>query len=309
MHTSKPVPLFIFGVARSGTSYMHRLLNAHPQVRLSYEGCIVKEGNYYYRQFRNLQERNEFSKLIDKFCAGESGEYQNRWMLDVMKRHLDELFNRHRQNPSFANLVEDIYMLPEPVACWGNKMLRVEMCRKILRHWPEAKIVILIRDPRAVFSSQLKGFNFRIKYSAIYWNSHSHWTRQHAENENQYLVLKYEDFIQDRYAGLEKIFRLVGWLDPQITTEILDAHPPFEGTLYKYKKTLDNKQIDTIEGLCFDEMKLWGYKPEIARRRKRVSRLTRGAETILNEARFIPLDIDWWRRKKLLKRFLHAFRG
>lgn len=278
-------------------------------MRLSYEGCIVKEGNYYYTECRKLQGRNEFSKLLNRFCECELGQHQNRWMINVIQEHREELFNRHRQNPSFADLVESIYMFPEPVACWGNKMLRVEMCYEILRHWPKAKIVIMIRDPRAVYSSQLKGFDFRIKYSAIYWNLHSRWTRYHAVNKSQFLVIKYEDFIQNRHAALEKILRLVGTWDSQVTKEIVDANIPFEGTLHKYKKTLDAKQIGTIEALCFNEMKLWGYRPEIAHRQKVISSLTRGAEVILNEARYIPLDIHWWRRKKLFKRFLDTFRN
>ena len=66
-------------------------------------------------------------------------------------------------------------MKPSPVACWANKMLRVELCPDLLRFWPTARVVVLMRDPRAVFSSQRMRFNSRIKYSAIYWNTHSRW--------------------------------------------------------------------------------------------------------------------------------------
>ena len=304
-----PVPLLVFGVSRSGTSYLHDLLKAHPQIHFSYESRTIREGNYYYSSHKNLQDRQEFYKLLEELCKCEEEEPINRWMLYVINEYREELFRRHTINPSFSKLIENIYMLPDPVRCWGTKLLRVEVCPELLHHWPNTKVVILIRDPRAVYSSQYKFYKMRVKYSAIYWNIHSNWTRKHAMNSSQYLVIKYEDFVENPSTELSKILKLAEIYDTDVMEKMLTDHPPFKEGLSKWRKSLDTRDIYKIESICFDEMKFWGYTPEVAHKPKQVGSLTKGLEALLNNAGSIPLDIHWWRRKKLLKRFLALLRS
>ena len=313
--SSPPVPLFVFGVARSGTSFMYELLNSHPRMRLSYEGRIVREGSYLYGRRRNLQDRTEFGKLLEDFCRCEEEQPLNQWMIDVMQEYGDELFRRHTQEPSLAKLIENIYMLPDPVPCWGNKILRVEECPELLSIWPNAKAVILIRDPRAVYSSQRKAFpkmrvgRARARYSTIYWNLHSAWTRRHATDAEHCFVLPYEDFVEDAPGSLERILKLAGVWDARTAEEMLEAHPAHKGSLTKWRKSLSPKQVRTIESYCFEEMQRWSYAPEIADRPKRMGVVSKALETFLEYAGSVPLDPAWWRRKRLFSRFWRTLRG
>ncbi len=311
-----PIPLFVAGAARSGTSYTHNVLNAHPQIRMSYECSIITDSFYYYKRRRNLHDRSEFNKLLDKLyiCGKQGWLSYDQWMLDVICKYRNELYSQHTQNPSLAGLIESIYMLPEPVRCWGNKILRVETCPQLIRYWPQAKIVILIRDPRAVCSSQTKykpdrKFNLRLKYSAIYWNMHSAWTRSHATDKSQFLVIKYEDLVEEAYKEFSKILKLAGLWDAGILENMLAAHPPYRDGLYKWHSSLSEDKVRTVEGICFEEMKFWGYAPEIADKPKPIGSLSRCRETLLSYWGAIPLDIGWWRRKQLLRRFFEIFRG
>ena len=302
-------PLFVFGVARSGTSYMHRLLNAHPQIRLSYEGRITREGNYLYGRHKNLQDRTEFNKLLDELCHSEEDEALNRWMIEGILARRDELFELHSREPSFAKLTEQIYMYPEPVPCWGNKVLRVEVCPDLLWLWPQAKVVILIRDPRAFYSSISRYGHTRIKYATVYWNLHSRWTRENATDPNRFLIVKYEDFVQEARPWLEKILSHVGLWDPQMADDMLSDPPPQTESLAKWRKWLSEDQVRVVESYCFEEMHRWGYQPELADRAKRIGPLTRGLETILEYAHGVPMDWNWWRRKHVFRRFYRTLRG
>ena len=304
----RPTPLFVFGVARSGTSYFHHLLAAHPQVRLSYEARLVKEGEYFYRRVRDPLDRGQFFELLERMADCETAEPQNRWLVESIRRHSEELYVEHSRAPSFAALMEAVYMKPVPVACWGNKMLRVEMCPDMLRFWPDAKVVILVRDPRAVYASQARLFNTRIKYSAIYWNTHSRWTRTRALDSNRYVVIKYEDFVEHPRQWLERVFEMVGLSDRAATDPILEARPPRTDSLAKWRALLDAEQALTIERLCFDEMTHWGYKPERAASGVRTGRIAEAVETVRQYASEVPFDIAWWRRKQVVKRLLRTLK-
>ncbi|MDG2335550.1 MAG: sulfotransferase [Myxococcota bacterium] len=304
-----PTPLFIFGVARSGTTYTYTLLNEHPQIRLTYEGCIVKEGDYYYRRRRDLSDRGQFDQLMEELCEIESLSERNRWVLDTIRANGDALFRRHRAVRSFGDLVEHIHMLPGEVGCWGSKLLRVEMIPELLRHLPMSKFVILIRDPRAVFSSQVAITKFRPRYSAIYWNLHSALTRQLYADADRYLVIRYEDLVRDLPGALEKIFRFGGVWDTKVADDVAAAWPAMPESLGKWKQELDAQQVRIIEDYCFDEMQKWGYEPVYASRQRSMGRLTMAAETVLQNLRLMPWDLDYWRRKQILKRFLISIRG
>jgi hypothetical protein len=187
-------------------------------------------------------------------------------------------------------------------------MLRVEMCPDLLGLWPEAKVVILVRDPRAVYASQLRMFKTRIKYSAVYWNAHSRWTRTRAVDTNRYLVIKYEEFVEHPRPWLERVFEMVGIADRATTDSILRSRPSRTDGLAKWRAVLDPQQALTIERLCFDEMSHWGYQPEQASAGMRIGRIAAAVETVRQYASEVPLDIGWWRRKQVLKRLLRTLK-
>ncbi len=308
--SEKPIPLFVLGVARSGTTYLHHLLADHPRIRMSYEGGLVREGPYYYERCQSrLGDRAEFDQLLDRFAEIDAEEKLNAWLVDVINQHRDALFVEHQANPSFENLVEFIYMKPQPVPCWGNKMLRVEACPDLMRRWPDAKIVILVRDPRAVYASQQKFFNTRLGYSAVYWNSHTDWTWANAVDPRRFLVFKYEEFVEAPERFLDCIFQATGVYDPAITRKILEAQPPHRQSVDKWRESLSQEQIRQIEELCFEEMQRYGYTPEFATGQKRLGSLKRGWEMFREYGHEIPWDLDWWRRKRVLQRFLRTIRG
>lgn len=68
---TEPKPVFIAGAARSGTSYLHALLNEHPGIRLSYESRMFLEGAACYRQHNDLDSPEGFNTFLDELIALE----------------------------------------------------------------------------------------------------------------------------------------------------------------------------------------------------------------------------------------------
>jgi len=305
---SSPVPLFVFGVARSGTSYTLHLFNAHPLVRLAYEGRIVREGEYYYERIADRDQPEGFHRLIGCFRHAEADEKENRWLVERMRDNEAELFEFHRDHRSYAALVEHIHRFRDDLRCWGSKLLRLEALPDLQRHWPNLRSVILIRDPRAVYASQEQLWGTRIRYSALYWTLHSIQTRAIASDPSRYLILRYEDLVLQPQDNLERLFRFADAWDPAQVRAIAASLPPRPSSLEKWKQQLSTDQVRIIESLCFDEMRAWGYTPLHATEQRAMGMLARSFDTIMENRSSLRWTPGYWRRKQILRRFLQTIR-
>ncbi len=302
----RPIPLFIFGVARSGTSYTHHLLNAHPLVRLSYEGRLVREGEYYYQRAADRDQSDGFHRLLENFCAVEADERQNRWLVERMRERERDLFAFHRSHGSYSALIERIHLSRADLRCWGSKLLRLEVLPELRRHWPDLRSVILVRDPRAVYASQRLLWGARIRYSALYWTLHSAQARAIEPDPDRTLILRYEDLVLYPEKHLETLFRFAGVWDPAQVRAIWAKMPPHPSSLDKWKEQLSAGQLRTLESLCFDEMRAWGYVPLHATAPRKLGLLARAFETIMENRSSLRWDPGYWRRKQILRRFLRT---
>lgn len=303
-------PVFVVGVSRSGTTYLHHLFNTHPQIRLSYEGHLFNEGWECYRDYQDLTNRKQFEQLIEELVKCDRNERLNDWIGSSISDSVDELFDRHQQNSSFTDLIEHIYQLPGPVDCWGNKMLRVEMAKGILKHWPDARFIVLIRDPRAVYASQKKFFpGRRLIYSAIYWNMHALAIKEELIPKEKLLLFKYEDLVQNPREYLEQTLKFLGIWDQEAAKQMLETHPASSKSLQKWRSSLTDDEVLMIERVCFDEMKYYGYEPELAKSRIQLSTFTKAVETFLDKKSSIPWRLSDWKRKNVLRRFLATIRN
>lgn len=297
-------PFFIVGVSRSGTSFLYRLLNEHPQIRLSYESRLFTEGWHCYRSHGNLTSQHRFNRLVDALIQLDESEVLNEWLRSVMRQSKQRLFEQHLREPSFTKLIEEIYRLPNPVSIWGNKMLRIEMVPPILAHWPDAKFLVVVRDPRAVYASQRRKWpKRRLKYSCLYWNIHTEMIKGLQLPETQLIAIRYEDFIADALPCLKRILIFAGILQTDVAANMLAASPPMSSSVERWRADLTPNEICAIEGNCFERMESYLYQPEHAKKAVRLTTLTKAVETILDNRSKIPMRFSVWRKKSLFKRF------
>ncbi|MBU0969994.1 MAG: sulfotransferase [Proteobacteria bacterium] len=307
---NNPQPVFVVGTARSGTSYLHSLLNQHPLIRLSYESKLPLEGWQCYRNRSDLDSFPGFNRLLDDFIAIESGEDQNKWLVRAIDRNRKFLFDRHCSHSSFAGLVRDIFELDGPILCFGNKMLRAEMCPQILSIWPNARFIVLMRDPRAIVSSQLKRFKGRrLAYAAIYCDIHFKWSFAHAVNRKNFLILSYEHFICHPHPELKKILTFCGMQDPFYARQMLAKKPARSHAMDKWRERLTQNQIRQIESYCFHTMQTAGYKPRLALHQKKISILEKCIEIGFEKKQALFYGPQKWKQKNMIHRFLNWVRS
>ncbi len=196
--TSSVLPVFLVGAPRSGTTWLQAMLASHPEV---YSGPETHFGRLY-------------SPLWQDYARTRAAHFG-------VPRYLGEAEFHHFLRASFWTLVSG---LPEPAApprfflektpdhCLHGEMLR--------RLFPGARFLHLVRDPRAVVASLLRGsagwaqdWAPRTVPEAVEW-----WTRHVAAGRSlgaelgadRYLELRYEDLRRAPEQGLSAILRWLG---------------------------------------------------------------------------------------------------
>jgi hypothetical protein len=306
---SKMQPVFVVGVARSGTSYLHTLLNQHPLIRMSYESRLPTEGKQCYHRFSQLNDRHAFNRLLDELITLERREDKNIWLIRSIEINRKQLYENHRVHGSFAGLVEDIFKADSPVCCFGNKMLRAELCPDILAVWPHARFIVLLRDPRAVVASQIRRFKGRrLQYAAIYCDTHFKWTFRNALNRKNYLILSYEKFIADPDDALKNLLHFCGIKDTFYRRRMLADKPAFAGSVNKWQSLLNKDQIKQIESYCCTSMKAAGYPLETAARQRKITVLEKCIELGFEKREALFYGPGLWRQKNIIKRLKRIIR-
>ena len=212
-------PIFVMGAPRSGTTLLRLLLTTHSDI------CIPPESLFFVAlepKYGNVNVQVEdflndiYSEQFPKFCE---------WKVD---RKLLSNNLKSYQELSYALAVETIYQTyrqqfnPE-ASIWGDKNpCHIHHVDKIWRHFPESKIILIIRDFRACYSS-MKNIVAKeqgakevwtgprtLEGMARQWNQVINLVdKYHRKNEQFYLVY-YEDLVREPIAQLTKICKWLG---------------------------------------------------------------------------------------------------
>lgn len=304
------MPVFICGVARSGTTFSGYLLNRHPHIRCTHEAVIFQDGMQIYEQCRDRHEPAGFRRLIERLAELDAGAKAHPWLAETLRAQVDELYARHQERPGFATVIEGAFTLARPgVTCFANKLIRTEFCPTLLREWPQAKIVLLIRDPRAAYASQRKFFGMRLKYAAIYWNLHVQYALAQRDNAERFLIVRFEDLMAAPAEQLGRILDFAGQGGPGVAEDIVAQVPPRREALHKWRQQLPPGDVRRLEAYCYDGMQAFGYAPEQATGPRRITAAGRLLETARQYARQIPLRPQVWRQKQLVRRLWQVVRG
>jgi len=207
-------PIFICGAPRSGTTLLMRIIGCSRNIAFSkYETWFFS--NIYNRMvlLRNLQKDTRFEMLISSMSRISHGFYKQ-----FIKSRAT--FAKLKASDQKAETLFDI--LQTEVASrqnrkrWGDKSPGNEYhAEVILKAYPSAKLVYIIRDFRDVSSSRkykpsIKGQNVLVRDSirgAMMWKKS---VQQHFYNisvlpHKQYYTIKFEDIIRKPERAFEQL--------------------------------------------------------------------------------------------------------
>ena len=192
------VPIFVRHISRSGGTLVTTILDAHPDVAMSYE---IYENVY----------RTDFNKFM--IYAGRSGLTP------------EEIFKETGGGQLLPfQAIENIAkrkMVKEGKKRWGAKCSSVE---KYLQHWPEAKIISVIRNGYDNLASQLNtgAFNPDPFLFGKAWNGFlagcKQYDRQYPDNHT---TLWYDELVANPRRTAKVLFR---WLGIRYYRKVLNFH-------------------------------------------------------------------------------------
>jgi len=195
--TIAPDPIILFGAPRSGTTFLNRLLNSHPEMHITHE----------MRLFAWAHESLHVAKKEDR----------------LLVTHRED-FVKHVTN-HFAGMIRDFYATQWPhVRYWGDKnphyadMLNRGCLDTIRRIFPGAKFIHIIRDGRDVVASIVRRKHAdgtpwaSIEEAAWTWADHTAIGTAFGRKVGSasYHELRYEDLVADEYRASRTLFEFLG---------------------------------------------------------------------------------------------------
>ena len=200
-------PVFIAGPDRSGTTLLYALLASHPNI------SMVRRTNmwrYFYGRYGDLSQPENLDRCLDAMVRfkrmrhlSPDPERIRREMLagPLTYGRLFALFHEHVAERSGKRR-------------WGDKSLHTEhYAGDVLREYPEAKIIHIVRDPRDRYASlsRRNGQQLsRVGGGTARW---LHSVQAAFENSKRYpdnyLLVRFEDLLTNPEKTLRSICHFI----------------------------------------------------------------------------------------------------
>jgi hypothetical protein len=265
-------PIFVVGAPRSGTTLLRLVLNSHPRI------AIPNETEYFPAIYEPYSRRpagwRQAIELFVKRC-------EHRFLPQVdLTETREELLALPA--PDWARL------LALPLAAWGALERKPRWGEKtpfhifhadaIMRLFPDARVVVMLRDPRATVASMNRfgAIGSGTSLNACLWRD-SYSTGlgavERAVPHGQRLIVRYEALIGAPERVIEEVCNFVGeafdrsLLDFHQTTATYSRLPdtpktaqPIHGAPDAWRDELSESDVAIVETICRSQIKKLGYE-------------------------------------------------
>lgn len=210
-----PMPVVV-GVARSGTTLLRLMLDAHSQLAVTHEtGFIPSLGapaSPLRRAFmKGLGLRRDTREEFQRALIGQVNWEDFHVSAESLREALREVepFNAADGLRCFFRLYAARFGKPR----WGDKTPSYcVQLKRVLSVLPEARFVHIIRDGRDA-SLSVRGLHFApgqdMVTLASHWARDIHTARRQASHCTHYLEVRYEDLLLDTTAVLRRVCEFV----------------------------------------------------------------------------------------------------
>jgi len=226
-------PIFIFGKGRSGTTLLTMILNAHSQIAIAPEAHYFDKFWRKYQRYNSFQNKSKYIKFVNYLFNSQEIK-----VFGFSPEETKKLVNKILSEPQSSHriVLENIlfcYAAKQGKPIWGQQTPGdIEVVARILKVFPQARIIQIIRDPRDIILS-LRKVPWGRKGNMI--EHLKQWKRcvrlsEHNKclNQQNYFEIKYETLLVGTEETVSKICSFVGAaFEPQMLQHHKKAEPIF----------------------------------------------------------------------------------
>jgi hypothetical protein len=324
---------FIAGQAKSGTTLLVALLDNHPELLVLPEETayfptvLTKYGPRGRRaQFDYITKETLSNVLFGGPCKWGKRDYSY-----FPTSRLLQTFERMAFDP--VNVDKDLLVILleayaatldrnlDSITRWVEKTPANRRCLPAIHsRFPHARILVTMRDPRAIFAAQIalektrQLGTFSTYYCIRHWREVAQVVLRARENKDtRLLVVPYEELVLDSAKWMKQICSFLEIkYDPAIVLTPTKAGKFWEGNsaaetaftqistepLTRWQGDLSEEEVGWVEWHCRDLMPEFGYEPKLGERALRhfmkPSREERPRQYL--KSRFYSLRDGWVRR-------------
>ena len=294
---------FIAGQAKSGTTLLVALLDSHPEL------LVLPEETAYFptvlTKYAPRGRRAQFEYLtkqsLSNVLFGGPCKWGKRNYASFPREKFLQTFERAAIDP--ANAHEDLLVLMvkayaatlgcslDTITRWVEKTpANRNHVSAILDRFPHAKILVTLRDPRAILAAQIalektrQTGRFSTYYVIAHWRVAAKLAKRIRDVEVPGLVVQYERLVREPARTMEEVCRYLGIdFDPDTVLTPTKMGQFWSGNsaarinfsqistepATRWERELSKDEIGWVEWHCRDLMPEFGYEPRLSRRELR----------------------------------------
>jgi Sulfotransferase family len=291
---------FIAGQAKSGTTLLAALLDGHPQLLV-----LPQETAYFptvLRKYRDASRRAQFDYLtkesFSRVLFGGDPKWREHEYKDFPQQKFLDTFERIAFDPANAQLDLLALMAESYAATIDVPLDRIKRwiektpanrnhVEEIFARFPDAKLVVTLRDPRAILATQIalektrQTKRFSVYYVTAHWRVAARLAQRIRSGNVLGLFVKYERLVVDPASVMKEV---CDYLEIEFDSEII-LTPTKIGERWggnsaaqiafsqistepasRWGKELSKDEIGWVEWHCRDLMAEFGYEPRLKSR-------------------------------------------
>lgn len=279
--TSRPRPVLMIPLRRCGSHALRLRLNVNPQFYSPYPLHIV-DFMPLVPLYGDLSDDKAYFRLVVD-VVGLQAASMVKWS-DVVFDPVD-IFNALRDQPRSVHRIvwELLLRAGERHAArivMDKSLDSVHYAPELMRLFPDMLFLNVVRDPRAQVASMNRAIihDFDTVLNAKAWvDAHRVGSALAQQYPERVLTIRYEDFLGNQEVTLKNVCQFFGidylpqMLDVTRSSEAQqisqlsalwssNCFPPIVANKDKFKQQLKIEEIEVIETLAQEYMKLYGYE-------------------------------------------------
>jgi hypothetical protein len=201
-------PIFVGGLERTGTSLIYALLASHPNIAMSRR---TNWWTFFYGRFGELAEEANLDR-----CLATMLRYRRHRKLEPdVDRLRREFAAGPRDYGRLFALLEAHHAERLGKPRWGDKSLHTERyAATVYRHFPDARILHMVRDPRDRYASVVKRWKHvrgGVGAATAMWLDSVRLGERNARRwPDRYRLVRYEDLASQPVESLRGICDFIG---------------------------------------------------------------------------------------------------